>query len=444
MPKDREKHMPGTGLSVVLLTGGLMCCTPCLYADDAQSVRERYSIEAPDLDENQSFGQTIYMKDGLLFIGDRRDDISQPDGGSVRVYDAVSGELITLLTPPDLEPGDNFGAGMALAGNRLVIGADSNDNFGNFSGTAHYIDLSTGRFLHRFAPSDLQPFSRFGTFIDMADGLIAIDAQSAVYLYNWDTCQLIRKMTPPEGSNDSFGGPLAIDQGLIAVAAPTENDNEGVVHLYDLISGEHLRQFSVPGAGNFGRVLDMRDGLLAVGTAIHEGVGAAFVFDAHTGEMLNRFTSGHPDFSDYFGRVLKLGEGQLFVSAQRASFDENRQGTVYAFDTETFEMLYRLVPDETERDEEFGQRIAADANFTAVGGMGLSYGGAGRASVFRMPDPACIADSNCDGRLDFYDVSQFLVGFVNQQDLADLDGDGAWNFFDVSSFLILYLSGCEG
>lgn len=422
----------------------LMLCTVPSAAGDPAIVHERYSIEAPDLDHNERFGAVMHLQDGLLFVSDRLDSIAQPEGGSVRVYEIVTGELQMLLTPTSIEPGDNFGEGIALAGDRLVIGSTGNDHYGRFSGIADYINLSTGAFRHRLSPSDLEEFSRFGYGLGIGDGVIAVGARGAVYIYDWDTCQFITKLTPPEGSNDSFGGPVVIDQGLMAVSARTEGDNQGAVHLYDLDTLEHLRAFSVPGTIRFGETMDLHDGLLAVGNSRHEGVGAAFLFDVNDGTLLSRFVSGKADEDDYFGRRLSLGDGVLLVGAERASFDESRQGTVYAFDTSTLELLYRLVPDQIGRNEEFGRSIVINGHYAAIGGSGFEFGDSGRVTVFRLPDPECAADLDRDGRLDFFDVAYFLASYVTQGSSTDFNNDGNWNFFDVALFLKQYQTGCEG
>jgi hypothetical protein len=65
-----------------------------------------------------------------------------------------------------------------------------------------------------------------------------------------------------------------------------------------------------------------------------------------------------------------------------------------------------------------------------------------RATIFRLPDPACVADINCDAQTDFYDVSLFLVAYINQNPGGDLNYDGVWNFYDVSAFLTAFHAGC--
>lgn len=54
----------------------------------------------------------------------------------------------------------------------------------------------------------------------------------------------------------------------------------------------------------------------------------------------------------------------------------------------------------------------------------------------------CFADINADGEADFFDASQFMTLFNQQDPLADMNDDGLFNFFDVSAFLSAFDLGC--
>lgn len=64
------------------------------------------------------------------------------------------------------------------------------------------------------------------------------------------------------------------------------------------------------------------------------------------------------------------------------------------------------------------------------------------SSTVLAGDNGCVADFNGDGELDFFDVSEFLIGFNSQEPVSDLSGDGQYNFFDVSIFLTSFASDC--
>lgn len=54
----------------------------------------------------------------------------------------------------------------------------------------------------------------------------------------------------------------------------------------------------------------------------------------------------------------------------------------------------------------------------------------------------CDVDMNCDGELNFFDVSAFIAAYNAMDPRADFTGDGAFNFFDVSAYIAQYSAGC--
>ncbi len=57
--------------------------------------------------------------------------------------------------------------------------------------------------------------------------------------------------------------------------------------------------------------------------------------------------------------------------------------------------------------------------------------------------PACDADFDGNGLLNFFDFSAFITAYNSQSAAADLAPPfGVWNFFDVSAFISLYNAGC--
>ncbi len=88
----------------------------------------------------------------------------------------------------------------------------------------------------------------------------------------------------------------------------------------------------------------------------------------------------------------------------------------------------------------FFNGFACEGGLIADGGFGYTppamfefvlYGPGGIA--------CCTSDYNCDGSLDFFDVSAFLFDFQNGE---DYNGDGLTDFFDVSAFLQDFNAGC--
>lgn len=83
-----------------------------------------------------------------------------------------------------------------------------------------------------------------------------------------------------------------------------------------------------------------------------------------------------------------------------------------------------------------------DGGFSAVSQASVNTASQYRGVwLFRAP-PACEADLNADGLLNFFDVSEYLALYNAQNPQADLTGEGELNFFDISAYLALYNAGC--
>ncbi len=75
------------------------------------------------------------------------------------------------------------------------------------------------------------------------------------------------------------------------------------------------------------------------------------------------------------------------------------------------------------------------------------FTGSSRIGTFRLTLISSAACSNADfaepyNELNFFDVSEFLQAFMNQDASADLNDDSQFNFFDVSDFLTEFAAGC--
>lgn len=55
---------------------------------------------------------------------------------------------------------------------------------------------------------------------------------------------------------------------------------------------------------------------------------------------------------------------------------------------------------------------------------------------------ACPADVDGDGNLSFFDVSEFITGFLSMDPASDWNNDSVFDFFDVSAFLLAFNAGC--
>lgn len=105
-------------------------------------------------------------------------------------------------------------------------------------------------------------------------------------------------------------------------------------------------------------------------------------------------------------------------------------------------VLYPIDDPALDNQTFYMQWIVADPS--AVGGFARSDIAAVTpfCSMIASCAPACAADLNNDGEINFFDVSVFLSAYNAMDPIADFDNNGSFNFFDVSDFLGAFAAGC--
>ncbi len=100
---------------------------------------ETKKIVASDAANGDYFGRSVAVAGDRLLIGAFRDDVDGPDRGSAYLFEASSsgGWSETKFTASNGADYDQFGWSVALAGDHLVMGAPSADTHGDKSGTAY-------------------------------------------------------------------------------------------------------------------------------------------------------------------------------------------------------------------------------------------------------------------------------------------------------------------
>ncbi|WP_197525469.1 FG-GAP repeat protein [Pseudobythopirellula maris] len=194
------------------------------------------------------------------------------------------------------------------------------------------------------------------------------------------------------GAFDRFGWSTAVDGNLVLVGAYAHNDTHGAAYLFDATTGEQSMEI-VPGVpaddGYFGRSVAIEGGLALVGAYRDidaEGVntGSAYLFDTTTGEQVFRFEPEDGAFSDYFGESVALSEGLAIVGSWGNSEGNLSSGAAYVYDVATGQLVNKLTPIDGRRDQGFGGSVAIDGRYALIGAVGDDANGqlAGAAYLF--------------------------------------------------------------
>ncbi|WP_457652297.1 choice-of-anchor B family protein [Rhodocaloribacter sp.] len=348
----------------------------------------------------QQFGGMAAVGDEEVFVGETR---NQAWPGIVYVFardDGGAWAERARLTASDADGGaDGFGRAIAVAGDRMVVGANLRDGE---TGAAYVFERGAdGAWTEtaRLRAGATAAGDRFGTSVALHGDTILVAATrhggaGAVYVFARDASGVwieTAVLAPSDGADgDLFGTGLAFDGGQALVGAPGKLDGAGAVYAFRAADGwtETGRlDASAPGeGGGFGTRILLHDGVALVG-APHArgdvGVVHTFAYDAGAGAwepraMLMPFDADR----SRFGSALAFDGAEAWIGAPRGA---GFRGALYRFrrDTTTGAWLgaTKTADPSMPRRMGFAAAVAVRGDLAVVGLTGDDYG-MGSARVY--------------------------------------------------------------
>jgi FG-GAP repeat len=454
-------HLPSTPLAALLLGMGL--CTPAY----GQSLNEDTKLIAGDGAFNDQFGYAVDIQGGLVAVGARNQNIFGFNSGSVYIIDEATGVLVQKIIPSDGAQNDLFGHSVAIDNGIVVVGAFTDDDNGDASGSAYIYNATTGALIAKLYPDDPDASDDFGISVAIDGGIVAVGSYNdddagfssgSVYLFDVSTGAQLFKLVADDASQlDQLGFDVAIDNGLVVAGAHNDGDNgsgSGSAYVFDATTGTQLvKLLASDGMMNdsFGLTVDIEGTTVVVGSYLRDdGIGldnsgAVYVFDALTGDELDIMVPDDRTPGHWFGNAVSIDNGIILIGASQDFDTANFAGAAYLFDASTGNQITKLLASDGGTSDTFGRDVSISNGSIVVGAYRNDdpfnpWGGA--AYLFNAPAISCAADLTGDGELNFFDVSAFLSAFNDGDSSADFTGDGNFNFFDVSAFLKAFAAGC--
>jgi len=430
-----------------------------------QVINEDLKLTASDGGGNQRFGFSIAIDNGVVAVGASQDDDNGTRSGSAYLFDASTGAELFKLLPSDGADFDYFGWSIAIDNGIVAVGAYFDDDNGINSGSAYLFDASTGAQLFKLLPSDGATEDFFGQSIAIDNGVVVVGANEddnqngnfsgSAYIFDASTGVQLFKLLPNDGAaGDGFGYSVAIDNGIVAVGSWFDTDNGGAsgsAYVFDASTGGQTAKLLANDGGqgdHFGTSVAVDNGIVAVGAPSHGDnggfSGSVYLFNASGGQIAELLPSDGAA-GDFFGYAVSIDNGVVASGASSNDDNGDSSGSAYLFDASTGAQITKLLPTDGAFRDEFGRSIAIDNGTVAAGAYADNDNGGDSGSAYLYhtgTGPTCPADLDGDGVLDFFDVSAFLTAFATQDSAADFDGDGTFDFFDVSAFLQAFGKGC--
>lgn len=215
-----------------------------VYVFDLNEHVQLSKLIATDGAREDQLGYAVAIDNGIVLAGaptSNQGDIEQ--AGAAYLFDAKSGIQYRKLTATDGGTADWFGESVAIDGNHIAIGASSDNDYGQHSGSAYIFDADTGEQRHKLNPHDADEMDIFGWSIALEQGIVAVGARwgtpkGAAYLFDATTGTELAKLLPrAENLGGLLGNSIAMSGNTIAVGATTNITNgaaSGAAFLFSL------------------------------------------------------------------------------------------------------------------------------------------------------------------------------------------------------------------
>lgn len=164
------------------------------------------------------FGEQVAIGDNKIAVAaSKRDESGQTESGAVYLYDLDGTNEVKIVLPSPASY-DQAGTGLAIGGNKVFIGAPETDDNGSSSGAVFVYDFS-GTLLTTIYSSDIAAFDDFGMSVAVANDKLIVGAPrentlgvgaGAMYIFDLDGTNEIKVTASDAAVGAYFGSAVAI------------------------------------------------------------------------------------------------------------------------------------------------------------------------------------------------------------------------------------------
>lgn len=392
---------------------------------------QQQKVIASDGAAQDWLGGSIALSGDTVVVGAQSDDIGgTANQGSVYIF-VRSGGVWTQqqrLIANDGGADDYFGHSVAISGDTVVVGAHVDDIVANANQGSAYVFVRSGGVWtqqQKITANDGGPHENFGSAVALSGDTIVVGAESdkiglntvqgSAYVFTrsgtvWAQKQ---KLIANDGAaNDHFGASVALSGDTIVVGA--EYDDIGVpkivgsVYVFARSGGgwvqqQRLNPIDPAAAQGFGFSVALGGETLVVGvlddnTYTPGSEGSAYVFVRNNGMWVQqqKLIANDGVFHNYFSTTVAISGETIAVGAFYDTVEKKtEQGDVFVFGRSggIWTPQQKLVANDGAAGDAFGVAVAMSGDTLAVGAQGDDIGdfqNQGSAYVFHVNKPSSI------------------------------------------------------
>lgn len=392
-----------------------------VYRLDDETWVQQQKLAPIDLQSAEFFGWSVAIDADTLAVGSISDRDLAADSGSVYIYrfDGDAWNLEAELHASDAAAGDHFGVAVALDGDRLLVGADLDNDYGTWSGSAYAFERVGSTWIERqkLHPSTPSSYEHFGSALALDGDLAVVGAYGGPGELFRGTAYVFRYDGASWGQEAVLVGSQSVAGDFFAAAVAVSGDR--------VLCGARWAD------------IDSLD------------VGEAYLFERSESTWVERqrWTEASPGPGDGFGFSVALDRDIALIGVHNRDQIGTRSGEAVLFRHQdgVWQREPRVLPLDLQAGDMFGLAVALDGRFAVAGAPGEDDLGsdAGAAYVFDLaPCGALPGDLDGDGDVDLADLSLLLVAFgacegdFAYDSAADLDANGCVDLVDLSTLLV--------
>ena len=354
-----------------------------------------------------TFVDAINLAGNTLVIGQP----SSASTGTAAVYfrSGSSWSIQGTLTANDGASGDNFGRDVAIDGDTIIVGAYTDDDGGNGSGSAYVFTRSGSSWTQqaKLTAGDAAADDLFGHGVALSGDTTIIGApgddgsgSAYVFVRSGTTWSQQAKLTAAALSPaDQFGGYVGLDGNtavISAVADDTRGDGAGAVYVFTR-SGVTWSEQTKLTAGEtaafnfFGWQVALDNGTAVMGAVLGNGQipisGSAYVFagSGATWEEQGELVPLDWAAGDFYGHSTALyDKNTALIGAIEADGNAPDSGAVYVFRKVggTWSYAQKLSGNDSQTGDRFGRFIVVDGDTALIGADRESSNGSEAGAVY--------------------------------------------------------------
>jgi|GEM_PF-4699495 len=328
------------------------------------------------------YGYSVSIDSSRFVSGAYYDDVPYEDSGSAYIFDrtGITSWSEEKISPSVVFNNNWFGASVDQDGLDIVIGARDGVDSNNTAMGSVFVELFDGSdwIEHELTPSDGAIFDLFGYDVAIENNIVVVGApcenengvkSGSIYIYEWDgsTWSETKIANPNSVVSQRFGYAVEIMGDKILAGAPFRN--RGVVHLFEKIGGHFqlTNSFSNAGTENFGISIDSDIDKFIVGDSFFGGSAYLYESNGNTWQQTVFEPSDNPPNNRY-GSSVAVYDNKVIIGNPYDDDNGTDAGAAYAYVKTNGQWLEtKLLSSGGSSDDYFGTSVEVNNNIFLVG-----------------------------------------------------------------------------